>query len=217
MRLAEDVALVDCGMGDSAEPIVERVRAVGCDPTNINYQLLTHYHVDHGPGAARFRELLGLEVCASQVSAGALEKADYDAIGFHRAQELGLFASVSTYPPCPVDRRLNPDHTMPVSRLRVRFLPTPGHCDGHARYLVEGGERTYLLSGDALFAGGRNLLLATPDCHLQSSLDSLRSLSGLEFDVLLPGHGPIVLTGGHEHLSAALDAIDRPVVPANLG
>ena len=85
-----------------------------------------------------------------------------------------------------------------------------------APYLVTGGERTYLLAGDAVFAGGKLLLQAIPDCDLRPSLASVRRLAELEFDALLPGHGAIALHDGGAHVGAAVAAIDRLAVPPSM-
>src|SRR5215212_4960848 len=61
-----ELALIDCGMasGDSLERILDNVRAEGLDPGKITTVILTHYHMDHAGGAARFHECLGVEVVA---------------------------------------------------------------------------------------------------------------------------------------------------------
>jgi len=214
----DELVLIDCGMGtqDSMRMLLDAVVAAGCDPGRITSLLLTHYHADHAAGAARYREHLGLRVCASADAADAIESAAHDRTAFARAQELGYFPPDATYPACPVDRRLHAGDVVSAGRLSIRVLATPGHCDGHLAYLIEGGERTYLCSGDALFAGGKIYLQAIPDCDLQASLASITSLADLEFDALLPGHGPIALTGARVHLQTALSAIDALAVPGSL-
>src|SRR5207237_2989227 len=102
-----------------------------------------------------------------------------------------------------------------VGRLTVRHIATPGHCAGHGSYLVTGGEQPYLLAGDAVFAGGKLFLQATPDCNVAASIASLRRLAEEDFTALLPGHGPIALDGGRDHLDIALAAVDGLRLPAN--
>jgi len=214
----DELALVDCGMGSdaSAEMLLEAVRAAGRDPERISTLLITHYHADHAAGAARYRRELGLQVMASAAAAEAMESADHQRTAFAPAQALGLFPSDASYPACPVDRRLGPGEVIEVGRLSIRVLSTPGHCSGHLAFLVEGSDRRSLLSGDALFAGGKIYLQAIGDCDLQASLASIRSLAEVEFDALLPGHGPIALTGGRQHLDIALHAIEGLAVPGSL-
>lgn len=213
-----ELALVDCGMGTGAgmERLLGNAAAAGCDPAAISVLYLTHYHTDHAGGAARYRERLPCRVAASQVTAAALATADHEATSFRAARELGIFPADFDYPACPVDDRLEDGAERGVGRLTLRAVSTPGHAAGHLSYLVEGGERIYLLAGDAVFAGGRLFLQATADCSLQDSLESVRRLAALDFDALLPGHGPISLSNGRSHVEAAKAAVDRLAVPPSL-
>ena len=214
----DELALVDCGTGTDAsvEQLLANVRGDGADPTAIRRLFVTHYHADHSAGASRYHAELGVEVLASDETADALEAADHTATSFDAARERGYYAEDSSFPPCPVGTRLQDGDEVPVGRLTLRFVATPGHSAGHGAYLVTGGDRTYLLSGDALFAGGRLLLQATHDCDLQQSLASVRTLSQLDFDSLLPGHGPLALTGGRDHARTALAIIDALGIPPGL-
>jgi glyoxylase-like metal-dependent hydrolase (beta-lactamase superfamily II) len=211
-----EAALVDCGMGTPAGvAAVERaIAAAGLDAASVQRLFLTHYHTDHAGGTRAFRDRLGLRVAIGSPAAAALETADHEATQFGPAQRSGMFPAGYDYHACPVDDRLADGDDIAVGRLTVRYVATPGHAAGHGSYLVTGGERTYLLTGDALFAGGRILLQAIPDCDLAASLASVRRLAALEFDALLPGHGAMALSGGGAHTAAAMAAIDRLAVPA---
>ena len=214
----ESSALIDCGMGSpgSMDLLLANVRAAGCDPDSIHHLFLTHYHADHCAGASRYRARLGLQVVAGGETADALEASDHRATSYDIALARGLFPAEPSFPPCPVAVRLADGDELQVGRLTVRYLATPGHCGGHGAYLVTGGERIYLLTGDALFAGGHLLLQATWDCDLQSSLATVRALAGVSFDSLLPGHGALALSGGMLHVAAAMAVIDSLGVPTNL-
>lgn len=213
----EELALVDCGTGTPAamERLLGNVESVGLDPHRIDRLFLTHFHTDHAGGAARYRSRLGLSVAISSAAADALEAADHEATSFGPGKRTGLFPEDFDYPPCPVADRLSDGDVRQVGRLTVRFLSTPGHCAGHGSYVVTGGERTYLLAGDAVFAWGKVAVLATADCDLQALLASVRRLAGEDFDALLPGHAQIVLDGGKAHVEQAKATIDSLNVPPN--
>ena len=47
----EKVALVDCGYASSSETVLEGLAQVGVSPSDVDYIIPTHVHLDHG-GAA---------------------------------------------------------------------------------------------------------------------------------------------------------------------
>lgn len=214
----DEFALIDCGLGTDVgrATLLARVGWLGLDASRIRRLFLTHYHTDHAGGAGTYREQLRLAVAAAAEVTPALAAADPEATQFRAARALGFFPAGYEYAPCPVDDALADGDTRTVGRLTVQAIATPGHCAGHTSYRVTGGERTYLFAGDALFAGGRILLQAIPDCDLGQSLASIRRLGALTFDALLPGHGAITLAGGEAHVAAAIGEIDRLAVPQSL-
>lgn len=214
----DELALIDCGLGTEAgqTALLERITRLGLDGSRIRRLFLTHYHADHAGGAGPYRARLGLSVSIAAEVAPALAAGDHEATQFRAAQALGIFPAGYEFGPCPVDDPLRDGDIRRVGRLTVRAIATPGHCAGHTSYLVTGGERTYLFSGDIVFAGGKILLQAIPDCDLGQTLASIRRLGSTAFDALLPGHGGIVLQGGAAHIQSAVAMIDRLAVPPSL-
>lgn len=212
------LALIDCGLGTDAgrAALLGRIAALGLDVARLRRLFLTHYHTDHAGGAGTYRTARGLRVAAAAEVADPLERADPERTQFGPASRLGLFPDGYTYAACPVDDRLADGTEHRVGRLTVRAIATPGHCAGHLSYLVTGGERSYLFAGDAVFANGKILLQAIPDCDLGATLASIRRLATISFDALLPGHGAIVLSQGAAHVATAAAAIDRLGVPGSL-
>ena len=214
----DEVVLVDCGMGTPTgfDRVTTNIRHAGVDPAELSRLFLTHYHTDHAGGASVYRERLGLSVATGSQTADALQGGDHEATAFAAAKASGIFPEDYSFEPCQVEDRLADGDVRTVGRLTLRYLSTPGHCGGHGSYLVTGGERVYLLAGDAVFAGGKLFLQAIPDCDLQASLASVKRLAGLEFDALLPGHGPIALHEGRTHVDLAAAVIDRLAVPPGI-
>jgi glyoxylase-like metal-dependent hydrolase (beta-lactamase superfamily II) len=215
----DELALIDCGMaaGDSVERILANVRAEGLDPEKITKIIVTHYHMDHAGGAAHFRERLGAEVIAPAGAANALRTGDERAVALDVAKAAGFYAQDYRFEPVEVAREVREGDRIPVGRLELEVFETPGHCDGHASYLLQGKDRRFLFAGDAVFSGGRVVLQNIHDCSIQKSADSIAKLAGLEFDALLPGHAAICLDGGMAHVATAYKACESLFVPKNLG
>lgn len=214
----DELALVDAGTrGErSTERIAANIRREGLDPDRLRWLLLTHYHLDHAGAAAAWRARFGLRVLAPSGAAPALRSGDERAIALDVAKRAGLYAADDRFEPVAVDRELSEGDAVRIGSLELTVYDTPGHCDGHASYLLQGRERRYLFAGDAVFAGGRVVLQNIHDCSIQKSADSILKLERLAFDALLPGHAAVAIDGGQRHVRLAADACRDLFVPKNL-
>lgn len=214
----DELALIDCGLAadDSVDRILDNVRGEGLDPDKITQIIVTHYHMDHAGGAARFRERLGADVVAPAGAAPALRTANELAVALDVAKAAGLYAADYRFEPVEVAREVREGDCIRVGDLELEVYETPGHCDGHASYLLRGRERRYLFAGDAVFSGGRVVLQNIHDCSIQKSADSIAKLARLDFDALLPGHAAIAVDGGPRHVALAHQACQSLYVPKNL-
>jgi len=93
----------------------------------------------------------------------------------------------------PSDDRLmspNDSHAIPVGRLSVHCLSTPGHTPGGVCYRIETGSQPVCCVGDTLFAG--SIGKSVPRTLFTTHLDSVRQrvLTLPRDSILLPGHGP---------------------------
>ncbi len=139
--------------------------AEAVDGFDVVAAVQTHGHWDHVRAWDGVRDDLGIEV-------------------WGHAADASLF-------PRPVDRALTGGERIAVGDLEVEVLHLPGHTDGSLLYLVEGGTRPHLCSGDTLFPGGPGNTFGDPENHR-------RIMDGLEEQVfgrladetwVHPGHG----------------------------
>ena len=214
----DEMALIDCGLGedDSLERILGNVRAEGLDLAKITKIILTHYHMDHAGAATRFRDRLGVDIIAPADAAETLRTGDERAVALDMAKAAGLYPMDYHFEPVDVAREVREGDRVAVGAFALEVFETPGHCDGHASYLMHGHERRYLFVGDAVFSGGRIVLQNIHDCSIQKSADSVAKLARLEFDALLPGHAAVCLDGGMRHVETAHKAFGKLFVPKNL-
>jgi glyoxylase-like metal-dependent hydrolase (beta-lactamase superfamily II) len=82
--------------------------------------------------------------------------------------------------------------------------------------VVTGGDRRYLISGDAIFFGGKIILQNTYDCSVPDTIASIQRLADCKFDALLPGHLNFSLKNGRRHIEAACAIIDRLGCPQSI-
>jgi glyoxylase-like metal-dependent hydrolase (beta-lactamase superfamily II) len=214
----DELAIVDAGMGGvygETETIIANIVEDGYDLGKISTLLLTHYHADHAGGTADFHARFGLEVAGSALTARTLETADEEAISLPFAKKAGFYPADYVFQACPVKRVLAEGDTFNVGHLKVTAYETPGHCRGHLSYLVEGGMRTYLISGDLVFFGGTIVAQNIPDCIIQEYSESTIKMAGIPFDALLPGHLSISLRDGKRHVDQAAKQFGQLMIPRN--
>lgn len=214
----DELAIVDAGMGGKygeTETIIANIVEDGYDLDKISTLLLTHYHADHAGGASDFQKRFGLEVAGSALTAKTIETGDEEAISLPFAKKAGFYPQDYVLQPCPVKRVLSEGDTFNLGRLKVTVFETPGHSHGHLSFLVEGEDRTYLVSGDLVFHGGTIIAQNIHDCFIQEYSSSVIKMAGVPFDALLPGHLSISLRDGKRHIDQAAKQFGQLMIPRN--
>jgi glyoxylase-like metal-dependent hydrolase (beta-lactamase superfamily II) len=220
----EEVTLVDTGYPGDRDRVIASLAKVGRSPADVAAIVLTHAHPDHLGSAEYFRSVQYKPVLVherevsnatgqriEQVSIATLLSMvwrpdvavwvrDLVALKAARAERLG---AVDTFTTGVLDI---PGRPVPV--------PTPGHTSGHSCFHLP--ERGALLVGDALTTDhalvhvpGPQLLPAFFNHDNEQALASLQTLSDLDADVVLPGHGPAFSGSPADAVAAAVAAASR--------
>lgn len=149
---------------------------------------LFHPDPPHNGAAPLSEHVPGMSVRCGGATAALLARGEDAVIGLDLARRAGVYPTTYRWRPPAAARSLVPDTPLAIGALQVTLLPTPGHSADHCSYLLRLGAHTALVSGDALFWGGRVFLQVVPDCSVAALLDSIRALSMLRFEMLLPEH-----------------------------
>lgn len=140
-------------------PAEASVIADGLAGTNPKYILLTHTHPDHIGALSDLRSLLNVPVAAHSLDGKRL-----------------------TPPP---ETQLGEGDTIPVGRITLEVLHTPGHTPGSLCLLTD----KHLISGDTIFPGGPGKT-ASPDSFRQIVNSLTEKIFILPDDTEIhPGHG----------------------------
>lgn len=201
----DGVVLVDAGMEADGSDMIEGLRAIGADVSQIRAILLTHWHNDHSSGAEALRRASG-----ARVYYHALEEPNFkrEAVGGARmrvADRLpdsgplsALKAVLGQLPP----RAIGEATVLGGGELvegRFRAIHTPGHSCGHMSFVYEPGR--VLFAGDAIaLCFGRLWFMSrflTAD--LGQARRSMETVAAVEAEAVCPGHrGPLVdAVGSH--------------------
>jgi len=147
--------------------------------------LLTHGHLDHLAGIEAFVPLVGDEIYISQEDAPLLKRPPEEV-----QEALGMWCEgVNSF------KTVSDDDVLSIGPFEVKVIATPGHTPGSVCYLISGGDKNILASGDTLFAQsvGRTDL---PGGDWDTLAGSLSKLAELPDDLqVFPGHGPDTTIG----------------------
>jgi len=195
------VAIVDPGLETNVASILANVEKAGFARSSIKWVLNTHAHFDHSMADATFRKL-GAQILIGEGDVSAIEKGTRVTAYYLLAQMRGLLKLPDQFPVTKVDRALGDGEEIHLGNKVLVVIHTPGHTPGSACFFLQEGKETVLFSGDTILHDYR--LAAMLESHATNNAQyvaSLGKLSGyksapnqaVRWDVLLPGHGTIVL------------------------
>ena len=189
----EGLVLVDPGMSHNVAAVKDNIAKLGLGNRKVKWVLNTHAHFDHAMADEDFRKD-GAEIMIGAADADAIEKGT-------AITALYLFMPDTPYPKTKVSNRLADGEVLKLGNKTFYAIATPGHTPGSTCYLLQLDGRNILFGGDTLLYDHRlgNQTVSFTDNI--AYLASLRKLANFrldprlpfQWDVLLPGHGTIVL------------------------
>lgn len=212
----DEYVLFDAGAGMGIEQILAICEQDDVEVDHIRHLFLTHAHGDHGGGAAHLRQRVPAAVYASAATAKIVTVGDEAAVSLPAAKQAGIYPADYVYRSCPVEKIVSPGQVIPIGRLQIEVIATPGHSHDHTSYIVATPAKRYLVGGDAIFYGGKVVWQHTYDCSVPETNATLLRLATYAFDALLPGHLNFSLQNGKRHVEAACTLIERLGCPPSI-
>jgi len=175
------ILLDACFPGDGPV-ILDNIRALGFEPKDVCYLLITHTHLDHCGGAAHIKRETSAEVRIGEADVEPAQKGS--------DTEMGLIG----FEPFEVDAPLHDGDVVSVGPTSVTVYHTPGHTPGCSSFGFEVQEDGCALSG--MLFGGPGLNVFDPEKvaqqiyggALEDFIASVKRLLAMEPDVWLGAH-----------------------------
>jgi len=212
----EELAMIDAGAGVDVALIEENIKKEGLSPDRITKILLTHSHSDHAGGADWFHKRFASAVYISKEEAIGVESGEEGELGLEIARRSGFYSQEYRFPSTEVAVKLKHEDEFMCGVYKFKAMLVPGHSQGSVCYHTDLPEGKVLFSGDTVFSGGKILLLNIEGSSLSDYRQNCGKLSDLGIDILLPGHGVVVLSEGQMHIDEALKKLKLLQPPPNL-
>lgn len=118
--------VIDSGTDKGAEVVLANIRALGFDPADVDFLLMSHEHFDHVGGMARLQQATGATVLATPEAAAVLRT------GRTSADDPQAASGHPAFPPVKADAivPLNQERLQQVSGTAFHPMFTPGHTTG---------------------------------------------------------------------------------------
>jgi len=120
--------LLDSGFEASVPRLRENIEALGFRYRDTKLLLTSHAHIDHVQAHALVRRQTGAQVVASARDAAFLESG---------GKGESVFDGVYSWPPSPVDHRVNDDDQVTLGETTLTAHLTPGHTMGATTWTMK--------------------------------------------------------------------------------
>lgn len=179
----KEITLVDTGVGDSANRLAPKFGWLNLDLKNVKQVILTHAHHDHVGGLLEVAQESQPEIFIHRLDAEYLWK-------------LGKIVE------------LNDGDNIETETMALKVIHTPGHTAGSM--CLYNMKNKVLFSGDTVFPGGVfGRVDLSSSSGLKDMISSLKKLSKLDVEILLPGHEEPFYSDANVHIKAALKVAEE--------
>ncbi|MBI4162362.1 MAG: MBL fold metallo-hydrolase [Candidatus Aenigmarchaeota archaeon] len=186
--------IVDAGTGENFAEVKKEIEEK-FNPKDLKTLVNTHYHYDHTGGSKKFRDWLKLDVVIHKMDKDFVEKADT------LAEKFSAKARIMT-----IDNTVKEGQMIVTRNFRFQVIHTPGHTPGSI--CLYDPEHKILFSGDTMSNSGVGRT-DLPNSDRTLLLNSLKKISSLSVNYLLPGHGPPRVGGIDFYIKQLINAMEN--------
>ena len=200
----DGLIIIDPGCSEGLPLILENIRAIGFEPTDIKYIIATHAHYDHMDSVGDLAKMTGAKTFIGEGDLPLLSGETYH-------------YPIRSFTP---DVLLSDGDVISLGNTEIHCLSTPGHTDGTTSFFfdVTDGERSYRAG---LFGGaGRNTLRrgfmakhGIPKENRQKMAESIRRLMDERVEIFLGNH--LTDNKTEEKLAAIRDGCENPFLSSD--
>lgn len=160
----DTITIIDSGNGEEKNKIVPKLKKIFSKKPNVSKTILTHFHFDHIKGLDELMDAYILDILIHKKEAPYLSD-----LNFKRIKEV------------------NAGDKIILGEYLLDIIHTPGHSPGSICLYEK--KTKFLISGDTVFPNGSFGRYDFPFGNHKALLQSLKRLTEVDVEVMLPGHG----------------------------
>ena len=189
INTGQGLILLDTTFPETLYLLLESIRRLGFDPSDVRYIFHCHGHYDHLGGTRALVELTGAKTCLGEADIEILQQKPE----LSWAPEYG----VEFYQTFKVDMPLSDGLTVKLGDTSIRCVHTPGHTPGTMSYFFEirDGGKTHSVG----IHGGPGLNTLTQDYLKRNGLPQSRRNDYLNSLRRLKEQSPDIFIGAHPY------------------
>ena len=182
----DGLILIDTAMHETAYLMIENIRKLGYELTDIKKILLSHAHIDHIGGCRTMKELTGAKVYLGK----------RDLMFLHERKDLIMNEGGYTCGEFEPDELYDDDKPIVQGNVTIHTVSTPGHTPGCTSFFFEVQDEAGRKFKCGMH-GGLGLLWNTkkqfeeiglPFSLMKEFVEGLKKLDQREVDICLPSH-----------------------------
>lgn len=181
----KEATIVDTGVGNRSNPIFPQLNELGIQSENVKQVILTHAHHDHAMGTYLILQSAEPKIFVQE------KDTKYIASSFGTALV-----------------KVQEGETIETELWPLTVYWTPGHTRGSM--CLYNSKNKILISGDTVFPDGYYGRYDGESGSLENLIVSLRKLSKLDCEIMLPGHGSPVFQDANSHILLSYNQASLP-------
>jgi glyoxylase-like metal-dependent hydrolase (beta-lactamase superfamily II) len=207
--MADDgITLIDAGLRGNVKKVYANLEKLGFGPKDIRTIIITHAHIDHIGGLHRIWKDSHAKVLVGEGDADVVSGKEParvpKGILFAVAR---IFMVFMKYHPVPADLRLKGGGRINVLG-GLEVIPMPGHTPGNIG-LFSPDNRLLFSSDTVRIKNGKFLVPYNFKTNKAEALVSIRRISELDCEILLPGHGRPIMANASKKVDKFYQELAR--------
>ena len=202
--LVEDhgLTLIDAALPGSGGRILQYIKGLGRDPSELQYMVLTHSHPDHTGAIPALLKHSSMKVLVH--SGDAKWVIPGSPWLFFRGQIISVPWDIPFVRKIHVNQLVADGYTIPIMG-GLQVIHTPGHTPGSISLYLE--DRGILFPGDVFISDGKRFTrpIPFPGFDRKSYWESLERLVDIQFDIACVGHGSPIVGGAGKMVSQMME------------